>query len=122
ATGGVSLSGASDGTGSHVLMHSLSTPYVALKDTADAQIPVGQWLCLEWFNDGLAKEARVFWNNVERPALHATPDLKSTIDTGTYATPEIDYVDIGWGSTIATPLDLWIDGIAIGSERIGCEN
>ena len=122
ATGGVTLSGYSNGAGSHVLMHNLEKPYVSLTDSADAQIPVGQWFCLEWNIDGLKDEARVFWDNAERPALHATPDLMSKMDSGTYSTPEIDFVEIGWGSTLATPLDLWIDAIAIGSDRIGCEN
>ncbi len=122
ANGGVTLGGYSDGAGSNVLEHTLQTPFVSLKDSPDAQIPAGEWICLEWYNDGLSDEARVFWNNVERPALHATPALASTVDSGKYSTPEIDYVEIGWGSTLSTPLDLWIDAIAIGSERIGCEH
>jgi hypothetical protein len=118
----VSLGGYSDGS-TNVLMHSLSSPYVALRDMdSSSDIPVGEWLCLEWLNDGAADEARLFWNNVERPSLHATPALTSTLDPGNYSTPEFDFLEIGWGSTRTGPWEMWLDEIAISSERIGCEN
>jgi hypothetical protein len=123
ALGYVSLGGYSDGAGSNVLMHSLYSPSVLLMDSdSNAELPTREWICLEWYNDGLADESRVFWNNVERPSLHATSDLESTLDSGNYQIPEVDYVAVGWGSTSSSVIDLWIDGIAIGPERIGCEN
>jgi hypothetical protein len=98
-------------------------PFIELPDTdSNPALPLGQWQCVEWVNDGLTDDWRVFVDNVERPSMHMTPSLTSKIDGGSYNAPEFDFLQIGWSSvTLSTPVELWIDEIAADSQRIGCE-
>lgn len=119
------LGGEFDGTQSFFATGS-AEPAITLRDTdpngSPRVVPTGEWLCLEWFNDGLRHEQHFFWDDVEHPSLTITPETPSSVHPRlTYAAPQFDFIDVGWIGTVHEPVELWIDGLAIDDQRIGCK-
>jgi hypothetical protein len=86
-----------------------------------------QWMCFEFMYGGTGADAemRVWWDGVEHTALH----LSSTNlgDTGmAWPIPVFASMSFGWSLyqdyTAIMPggFDVWIDEIAIDTQRVGC--
>ncbi len=87
-------------------------------------VPVGRWACAEWFFDGEANAMR-FWlddEEISAIAIDATGDgcVAQPADY-TWQAPAFSRVDIGWESyQTDDERTIWIDDVAIGTERVGC--
>src|SRR5262249_39950519 len=83
-------------------------------------IPLKSWQCLEWYFNTPKNEARLWWNGQERTKL-GWSDSRS--NEPKYDFPEFKSLSIGWGTYQKpdAPFEVWIDEIAIGNERIGCD-
>lgn len=96
-----------------------------------ATVPVKAWTCLEWGFDGSAPAAvgMRFWLD-GRPVDSLTvaggrTDACVHQDGATYVLPSPDFgarLDVGWESYNAdrAPRTLWVDDVALGTERVGC--
>lgn len=96
-----------------------------------AVVPERQWTCLEWRFDGSAP-ARVgmaFWLDGREVEPLTVVDGKAAEcvhqDAAAYVLPSPDFaarLDVGWESynADAAPRTLWIDDVALGTERVGC--
>ncbi len=84
--------------------------------------PVGEWICLEWMHKGDTHETRTWWDGVEHPSLYTTATRHGGSSLTPYVLPKFTSVTIGWIDWMPnTDLhDVWIDEIAIDSQRIGC--
>lgn len=84
-----------------------------------AGIPLRSWQCVEWTFDTTDSSARFWWNDSEMTAIAwKNPPTQPQFDL-----PDFRAVAIGWTEfhDAATPWEVWIDEIAIGPERIGCD-
>lgn len=90
-----------------------------------------KWTCLEWQIDTTDNIMRVFIDGVAKDALTSSTKVHNR-RSGNVANAALDFVipavfdqfKIGWqlyqsGSNLATQ-DLWFDGIALSTTRIGC--
>lgn len=68
------------------------------------------WYCLEFYYDGPGKEARVFVDGAEVPALHPT-------DWGPY---DYKQLKLGYEKYGGSSKTLWYDDLAIAAEQIHC--
>ena len=86
------------------------------------EVPLNEWMCIEWQHDGLKNETKVWWDGVEHPSMETTltkhggpanvPDILP-VTTGFY---------IGWNShqPSSETYEMFLDEIAIDPARIGC--
>jgi hypothetical protein len=91
----------------------------AIDDDPKPEVAAKTWICVEWMFDGTAQEARMFWNGVERPKMHATaPWFEDK-----YKMPTFDALYLGWAiyQPISKPYEVHLDDIAVGDSRVGCE-
>jgi hypothetical protein len=84
-------------------------------------VPTSEWMCLEWLHDGEKNETKFFWDGVEHPSL-ATTESKHGGNSNPYILPQFTNVWFGWAEyqTATQTFEMWIDEIAIDSNRIGC--
>lgn len=83
----------------------------------------GAWQCVEWRLDPQDNQVQTWFDGVDSPDLTA-----STGNHGgnkvPFALPEITTVKIGWqlyqSGTTPKAFDVWIDDLALATERIGC--
>ncbi len=80
----------------------------------------GAWRCMEFMFDGVASEARVFRDGVE--IVNARGE--SPLEGEEWSMPSFDGINIGFAhyQFIDHGFDVWIDGVALDDERIGCSN
>lgn len=81
-------------------------------------IPVARWACLEWEFNGPASTTHFWVDEREVPSADITPALP-------YVAPRFENLTVGFtmyhASTDGTvAYDLWYDGFALDSSRIGC--
>ncbi|RYZ10260.1 MAG: hypothetical protein EOO73_01400 [Myxococcales bacterium] len=69
------------------------------------------WYCLEFSYDGPGKEVRVFVDNTEVPALHAT-------DWGPY---EYKIFKLGFEKYHGAEKTIWYDDLALATEQVHCQ-
>ncbi len=75
----------------------------------------GDWMCLEWFFDADAQEARFFFMGTEVDYLH--------IDDERAEIPEFSALRVGFQKFQQTaPFVVFVDEVAFHTERIGCNN
>jgi hypothetical protein len=91
---------------------------------SDDVVPVAAWTCAEWEFDG-SHDTMHFWKNGTALAdLTMTGTGQGCVSqpaTFPWTAPTLAQVDLGWESYQADgPRTIWIDDVAIGSERIGC--
>lgn len=90
-----------------------------------------KWTCLEWQIDTSDNIMRVFIDGVEKPALAVSTNVHNR-RSGNPDNAQLDFVipttfddfKVGWqlyqgGGNLAVQ-DLWFDGIALSTTRIGC--
>ncbi|MGZ3441799.1 MAG: hypothetical protein ACXVDD_19900, partial [Polyangia bacterium] len=89
-------------------------------------VPSNTWACIEWEYDGGNNETRFWWDGVEHPSMHTTSTMHGGTQSVPYLLPQFTNVKIGWmlyqNPVSPTTFDVWIDEIAIDSQRIGCNN
>lgn len=78
-----------------------------------------RWVCVEWHHDATADTTAFYVDAVEHPSLATT-----AADHGGYLLPAFDAVWIGWwlyqGGSAPDHFDVWMDEVALDTERIGC--
>jgi len=83
--------------------------------------PTNTWVCLEWEHRGSENVTRFFVDDVEHPSLATTVSNHggSSVD---YILPQMTSVWFGFWQYQADSegFDVWIDEVALNSERIGC--
>jgi len=85
------------------------------------EVPLNEWLCIEWQHDGSANETRFWWDAVEHPSLHTTPSRHGG-NTNPFILPTFTNLWVGWQEyqTSTETFDVWVDEVAVSSTRIGC--
>jgi len=74
----------------------------------------GDWMCLEWLMDSAAQEAQFWFDGAEVDYLH--------IDTERAEIPAFESFNIGFQKFQQTGAwRVWVDEVAFGAERIGCD-
>jgi hypothetical protein len=84
-------------------------------------MPPQQWVCVEWQFDGINSEMR-FWMNGQL-ASGLTVTNPRTGCGGTWTAPTFERLDLGWYNAqpqSGVPLEMWIDDVAAGMQRVGC--
>ena len=86
-------------------------------------IPLDQWLCVEWMNDGGNDLTRFWWDGVEHPSLSTSKTVHG-IDGKIPDDKDLPYILPTYGQTAADKItfEAWLDEIAYDTQRIGCSN
>ncbi len=87
-------------------------------------VPTGRWACVEWRFNGAANKMQ-FWldgSELTDLAMYGTGQGCSQQSASfTWTAPTFERIDVGWESYQADDArTLWIDDVAIGTQRIGC--
>jgi hypothetical protein len=84
-------------------------------------VPIGTWVCIEWMHKGDTSETRFYWDDTEHPSLYTSPTMHGG-NSNPYILPQFTNVWVGWQEyqTTTETFELWVDEIAIDSQRIGC--
>ena len=84
-------------------------------------VPTASWACIEWLHSGATNETRFFWDAVEHPSLY-TSETQHGGNTNPYILPQFDAVSMGWQEyqPSTEPFEMWVDEVAIDTNRIGC--
>jgi hypothetical protein len=82
-------------------------------------VPSKAWQCLEWSFDTTESRATFWWNGTELTAI----GWKNPAGQPQFDFPDFRSLAIGWTEfhESETPWEVWIDEIAVGNERIGCD-
>jgi len=82
-------------------------------------LPLQTWTCVEWQFDGVNDELRFWLDGQLLPELTETPT-----QGGRWPAPAFERLDLGLYNVRAdvnAPVEMWIDDVALGMQRIGCE-
>jgi hypothetical protein len=84
-------------------------------------VPTGTWVCIEWMHKGDTNETRFYWDDVEHPSLYTSATIHGG-NSNPFILPTFTNVWVGWQEYQATtePFELWVDEVAIDTQRIGC--
>lgn len=87
-------------------------------------VPVGAWACAEWKFDGAANKMQFWLNGSEVTSLAMNGTGQGCVHedaTFTWSAPSFDRIDLGFESYQADDArNLWIDDVAIGTQKLGC--
>jgi hypothetical protein len=87
-------------------------------------IPVAAWACAEWKFDGAANELQFWLNGAEVTSLAVTGTGQGCVNqpaTFPWSAPNFERIDLGWESYQADDArTIWIDDVALSTEKIGC--
>ncbi len=87
-------------------------------------VPVGRWACVEWRFDGAANGMRLWLDGQELADLAVNGTGQGCVKQSAsfpWTAPTFERIDVGWESYQADDArTIWIDDLAIGTERIGC--
>jgi hypothetical protein len=87
-------------------------------------VPVGRWACAEWHFDGSANKMQFWLDGTELSdlAMNGTGQgCTQQSSTFPWTAPTFERIDVGWESYQADEArTLWIDDVAIGTQRVGC--
>lgn len=85
-------------------------------------VPTGKWACIEWLHDGKNDVTRFFWDAVEHTSLATSAKKHRGVATNDYIMPSFTSTTIGWQEYQASTqtFEMWVDEIAIDTNRIGC--
>jgi hypothetical protein len=92
---------------------------------SETRMPAGRWTCMEWELDADAEVMR-FWldgETIEDLEVHkeGTQCISDGTD-GVWYYPTFESLNLGWREWWeAGTRELWLDDVALGTERIGCE-
>jgi hypothetical protein len=101
-------------------MHQIM-PYEDGLSDQQATTKTKTWYCLEWYYDAPGNEARFWMDGVERTALHWT---KAISKLGPQFNFPAEFQSVAFGfrnfQVSTTPFEVYIDDIALDSQKIGC--
>jgi hypothetical protein len=81
-----------------------------------AVLSEASWNCVEWQFDGVNDQIRVWLDGQPVPDLTViNPPIG-----GHWPAPKFEEIRLGWYYVPNLPAEMWIDDVAIGSQRIGC--
>jgi hypothetical protein len=87
-------------------------------------VPVAAWACAEWKFDGAASKMQFWLNGTEVTDLAMNGTGQGCVNqpaTFPWSAPTFDRIDLGWESYQADDARaIWIDDVAIGTQKIGC--
>jgi len=91
--------------------------------TEDAPATADVWQCVEWRLDPATGGVTTWFDGDATTALTVSRDAHGGNDVP-FVLPDVDTVKIGWqlyqGGTTPGRFDLWIDDIALATQRVGC--
>ena len=87
-------------------------------------VPVATWACAEWRFDGAANQMQFWLDGSEVTSLAMTDTGQGCVNqpaTFPWSAPSFERIDLGWESYQADDArTIWIDDVAISTEKIGC--
>jgi len=87
-------------------------------------VPVAKWTCAEFHFDGANNEMQFWLDGAEVPDLHVQKygqGCASQAADYPWIAPTFTDIFVGWESYVLDePRTIWIDDLAIGTERLGC--
>jgi hypothetical protein len=93
-------------------------------DSTGEVIPTGKWTCAEWAFDGPNDTMRFWLDGQPVPSLTVTGTGDACVEQAAdyeWTAPTFAYMNVGWSSSSDTDArTIWIDDVALGSERLGC--
>jgi hypothetical protein len=94
-------------------------------DDGPQEVPVQEWVCLEWMFDGENNQTKFWWDGVEHPSLATSETMHGGSDDP-FILPDFGSSWFGWWlyqpDTNPPEFDVWIDEIVVDYARVGCEN
>ena len=91
--------------------------------TEEAPAVADRWQCVEWRLDSTTNTVTTWFDGGAGPVLRASEHSHGGNDVP-FILPTVDTVKIGWqlyqGGTTPGQFDLWIDDVALATERLGC--
>ena len=91
--------------------------------TESAPATADTWQCVEWRLDPATGGVTTWFDGDDATALTVSRDAHGGNDVP-FVLPDVDTVKIGWqlyqGGTTPARFDLWIDDIALATQRVGC--
>ena len=88
-------------------------------------VPVITWTCAEWMFDSTKNTMRFWENGVELADLAMPGTGQGCVHqpaTFSWLAPTVSEIHLGWESYQADGArNLWIDDVAIGTQRLGCK-
>ncbi len=89
-------------------------------------VPVGAWTCAEWAFDGPNNSMRFWLDGTEVKDLAMTGTGEGCVHqpaTFEWTAPSFESMAVGWESyQMDDARVIWIDDVALGTQRIGCPN
>jgi hypothetical protein len=84
-------------------------------------VPVGEWMCIEWEHKGATNETRFWWDAVEHPSMHTTSSVHGG-NSNPYLLPNFNAVKIGWAEyqAYSQTFEMWLDEVVLDVRRVGC--
>jgi len=95
-------------------------------DHSTTLLPVAAWTCVEWRFSGSTNEMQFWMNGTELTDIHVTGEGEGCVGNALggqwTAPPAFQTLYLGWEhyQQTANPIDLWVDDVAVGTERLGC--
>jgi hypothetical protein len=95
------------------------------KPSASA-FPSQRWVCVEWQFDGTKNEMHLWFDGTllgDVDVVGMGTRCVNNADLGKpWAAPDFSFLSIGWQQYQGSngPLELWMDDVAVGTQRIGC--
>jgi hypothetical protein len=95
-------------------------------DHSATLLPVARWTCVEWRFSVASNEMQFWMDGSELTDIHVTGQGEGCVadDLGGQwiAPPAFQTLYLGWEhyQQTANPIDLWVDDVAVGTERLGC--
>jgi len=90
-------------------------------DHSDTAMPLGQWACMEWQYDGPNDTMRFYLNGVAVDDMTVMGTGEGCGGANVWDFPVFNKVLVGWESyQTDDPREVWIDDVALGTERLGC--
>lgn len=85
-------------------------------------IPQNKWTCWQWLYDGAASTVEFYIDGVLQAKVNGTAQGCVDGTNSTWTAPTFTTVRLGWVNYQSMPaaVDLWIDDVALGAERIAC--
>jgi polysaccharide lyase-like protein len=95
-------------------------------DHSATLLPVAAWTCVEWRFSVATNEMQFWMNGTELTDIHVTGAGEgcggNALEGQWTAPPAFQTLYLGWEHYQQTqnPIDLWVDDVAVGTERLGC--
>lgn len=85
------------------------------------QVPLDEWLCIEWQHAGATNETRFWWDAIEHASLRTT-ESRHGGNSNPFILPQFTNFWVGWQEyqTSTQTFELWVDEVALSATRIGC--